>query len=225
MGAVPVQEPKWFLSGNLVMSPTSTSSRAAPEGADPVQVHQGDPRGGDQVGQLLVRGLLALVDPFEVGDQLGGDATASLAGGITWADRCQERPGLGCGQVLLHSAGNQLEQQVVHLRHLAGALLAQRPPTVDQDPQHRQLLVIDDGSQSAHPGADERHGVRIGGVGLAALPGGEHPRPRGQLRRDVDDLFAIGQEPVRHVPPDARTSLDRPDAVRPRPCTYRRIAA
>ena len=32
MGAVPVQEPKWFLSGNRVMSPTSTSSRAAPEG-------------------------------------------------------------------------------------------------------------------------------------------------------------------------------------------------
>jgi hypothetical protein len=35
MGAVPFQDAKWFLSGNRVMSPTLTSSRAAPEGPMP----------------------------------------------------------------------------------------------------------------------------------------------------------------------------------------------
>jgi hypothetical protein len=35
--------------------------------------------------------------------------------------------------------------------------------------------------------------VRIGGIGLAALSGGEDPCPGGQLRRDVDDLLAIGE--------------------------------
>ena len=35
MGAVPFQDAKWALVGNRVMSPTSTSSRAAPEGPIP----------------------------------------------------------------------------------------------------------------------------------------------------------------------------------------------
>jgi hypothetical protein len=35
MGAVPVHEAKWPLAGNRVMSSTSTSSRAAPDGPMP----------------------------------------------------------------------------------------------------------------------------------------------------------------------------------------------
>ncbi len=35
MGAVPFQEAKWLRSGNRAMSPTSTSSLAAPEGPMP----------------------------------------------------------------------------------------------------------------------------------------------------------------------------------------------
>jgi len=40
IGAVPFQDAKCALDGNRVMSPTSTNSLAAPEGPDPVQVHQ-----------------------------------------------------------------------------------------------------------------------------------------------------------------------------------------
>ena len=36
MGAVPFQDAKWLRSGNLVMSPTSTRSRAADEGPIPL---------------------------------------------------------------------------------------------------------------------------------------------------------------------------------------------
>jgi hypothetical protein len=57
--------------------------------------------------------------------------------------------------------------------------------------------------------------VRVGSVGLAALPGGEDPRPRGQLRRHVNDLFAVGEQPVGDVLADAGTALDRPNPVRP----------
>ena len=38
IGAVPFQDAKWALSGNLVTSATSTSSRAAPEGPIPCRV-------------------------------------------------------------------------------------------------------------------------------------------------------------------------------------------
>jgi hypothetical protein len=37
MGAVPFQDAKWALFGNRVMSPTSTSNRAAPEGPMPLR--------------------------------------------------------------------------------------------------------------------------------------------------------------------------------------------
>jgi hypothetical protein len=40
MGAVPFQEAKCALDGKRVMSPTSTSSRAAPDGPIPVQLRQ-----------------------------------------------------------------------------------------------------------------------------------------------------------------------------------------
>jgi hypothetical protein len=70
---------------------------------------------------------------------------------------------------------DELEQQLVQLGDLAGVLLTQRPSSVDQDPQHGKLRVVDHWSQTGHPGADQSDGVRVGGVGLAALPGSEHP--------------------------------------------------
>jgi len=94
-------------------------------------------------------------------------------------DLRQQRLGLRRGQVLLRAARNELEQQVVQLRDHAGVVFAERAAPVGQHAQHRELLVIDDRSQAGHAGADERDGVRVGGVGLAALPGGEHPSPGG----------------------------------------------
>ena len=96
-----------------------------------------------------------------------------------------------------------------------GVVLTQGPAAVDQDPQHRELLVVDHRTQPGHPGADQRDRVGVGGVGLAALAGREDPGPRRQLRRDVDDLLAIGQQPQRDVAADAAAALDRPDPVRP----------
>ena len=89
-----------------------------------------------------------------------------------------------------------------------------RTAAVDQDPQHRELLVVDHRPQPAHPGPDQRHRVRVGGVGLAALTGREDPRPCRELRRHVDDLLADGEQSHRDVVPDPAASLDRPDPVR-----------
>ena len=58
-----------------------------------------------------------------------------------------------------------------------GVVLAQGPAPVDQHPQHGQLLVVDDRPQPGHPDPDQGDGVRVRGVGLAALPGGERRAP------------------------------------------------
>ena len=46
---MPVQDAKWLRSGNRVMSPTSTSSPAAPGGSDAVQVEQSGSGRGDEL--------------------------------------------------------------------------------------------------------------------------------------------------------------------------------
>jgi hypothetical protein len=105
----------------------------------------------------------------------------------------------------------------VQLGDHPGVVLAQGTAPVDQDPQHRELLVVDHRTQTGHPGADQGDRVRVGGVGLAALPGGEHPRPGRELRGHVDDLFAVGEQALGDVPADALATLDRPHPVRPLP--------
>jgi hypothetical protein len=62
--------------------------------------------------------------------------------------------------------------------------------------------------------------VRVGGVGLAALTGREHPGPSRQLRWDVDDLLAGCKQPHRHMVADPVAALNRPHPVldgRPEP--------
>jgi len=120
-------------------------------------------------------------------------------------------------EILLRPARDQLEQQLVQLTDHPGVVLTQRPTPVAQDPQYRELLVIDHLAQPGHPGPDQRHRMRVGGVGLASLSGREDPGSRRQLRRHVDDLLAIVEQPQRDVAADAAAALDRPDPVRPPP--------
>ena len=53
------------------------------------------------------------------------------------------------------------------------------------------------------------------GVGLAVVAGVEQPDPGGELRRDVDDLLAVLEEPLRQRPAGTVAALDRPDPLRP----------
>jgi hypothetical protein len=61
--------------------------------------------------------------------------------------------------------------------------------------------IINDRPQPGHAGADQSDRMRVGGVGLAALPGGEHASSRGQLRWHVDDLLPS---------PNSRLAMCRP---------------
>jgi hypothetical protein len=56
--------------------------------------------------------------------------------------------------------------------------------------------------------------VGVDRVGLAALAGVEHSRPRGQFRGHVENGFAVGDQALGDVPADPGTPLDRPHPVR-----------
>ena len=53
----------------------------------------------------------------------------------------------------------------------------------------------------------------VGGVGLAALAGGEDPDTRRELRRHIEDLLAGSKQPDRDVMADPVAALDRPHAA------------
>ncbi|OLT36729.1 hypothetical protein BJF82_14355 [Kytococcus sp. CUA-901] len=95
--------------------------------------------------------------------------------------------------------GMSSRRSVVQLAHLAGVLGPQGGAPVHAHAQHLQLLVVDDWAQPGHADSDQGDGVGVGGVGLAALAGGEDPHSRGHLRRHVDHVLAVGDEPGGHV--------------------------
>ena len=97
---------------------------------------------------------------------------------------------------------------------------------VDQQPQHHQVARRQSTcTQAAAVAQGDHHDrVRVGGVGLAALPGVEHPHPRGQLRRHVQHRLAVGEQPLRERPADAVSALDRPHPPRPLPAAACSIA-
>jgi hypothetical protein len=94
---------------------------------------------------------------------------------------------------------------------------AQLVPPVAQQPQHLQLRIDRDLTQA--PVAQRHHHdrVRVGRVGLAALPGVEHPRPGGQLGGNVHDPFPVGQQPRRDRAADSVGALHGPRPLRPLP--------
>jgi hypothetical protein len=216
MGAVPFQEAKCALLGNRVMSPTSTSRRAAPEGPMPCRSISVVPVEATSSLSCLSASLerrwirsRSLISSAATRRRVlpvasRGRTLASMA--LAWAaDRLFFAP-----PGMSSSSSGQLGDH-------AGVVLTKGPAAVDQDPQDRELLVVDHRSKTRHPGADQSNRVRVGGAGLTTLPGGEHACPCGQLRWDVEDLFTIGEEPVGDVPADAVAAFDGPYPVRPLP--------
>ena len=183
--------------------------------SDAVQVHQGGAGLDDELLDLLVEGLGALIDLLQIADQFEGDAFAGLADQVAGPHPGEQDSGLGRRQVLLRAARNELEQQLMDLGDHPVMVLTESAAAVSQDPQQVVLLVVDDRPQTVHPHRDHGDRVRIVGVGLAALAGVEHPQPCRQLRRYVHHLFAGPDQPARDVPADPVAALDRPQPVGP----------
>ena len=103
-------------------------------GADAVQGQQGGVDLGQQRQQLLVRSLLAGIDPLEVHDQLHRDALAGLADDVPRTHRREQAACLGCGQVTLGAARNQFQHKGMQLVDLVRVFLADGATSVHQDP-------------------------------------------------------------------------------------------
>ena len=117
--------------------------------------------------------------------------------------------------------GQQPLEPVDGLDPAPGQLLA----AVGEHPQRLELAVELQHPQALGADRDDRDRVRVVGVGLAVVAGVEQPDPGGELRRDVDDVLAVVEQPLRQRPAGAVAALDRPDPLGPGLRRSLRIAA
>ena len=156
------------------MSPASTSGRAAPDGPIPSRLIRVVPVARRPAP---CRRLLALVDPFQVADQL----RRRPARRIPRPDPGEQRPGLGRGQWPSSPRPGSGREQPVQLEIIRvwSSPRDRRRSARTRSTASRASPVT---RRSPSSGAARRNRVRIGRIGLAALPGGKDPRPGGQLR-------------------------------------------
>jgi hypothetical protein len=165
-GAVPFQDAKWSRLANLLTSPMSPSSRAAPDGPIP----------GSCCSVLPVDATSSVSCAFAALIFLSMTATSVVS---SQASCRRVRPTMSRGRTVLSSAracgadrellgpaGNEFEQQVVQPAQRLGPGPAQTVTAIDQQLQ-RNGDIIDHGLTQT-VGAQRGHGdaVRVGGVGL-----------------------------------------------------------
>jgi hypothetical protein len=95
-----------------------------------------------------------------------------------------------------------------------GAGPARLIAAIHQQPQGDRRVVDLDLTQAGAAQPRHGHAVRVDRVGLACLPGVEHPHPRRQLGRHVHDGFAVGDQALGDVAADPGAALHRPHPVR-----------
>ena len=155
-GAVPFQEANRSRLANRWMSPTSASSRAAPEGPMPCSCSRVDPRAVTSSVSSLSGTLVFLPVASSSAISPGGEPTADLAGRVPRPDRGDQRAGLPRGQVLLGPAGQQLQQQPVQPVDDLGAGPAQLIAAVGEHAHHHQVLLDPDLDQAGSAQGGQR---------------------------------------------------------------------
>ncbi len=138
---MPFQDANRSLSAKRWMSPTSASSRAAPVGPMPGQVHQNGAAVGDKRGEFLLGGLDLAVDGLELTDQLDHDPAPGLAGQVSRFGRGDQGSGLRRGQEPFGTTGKQLQQQPMQPVDCLGAGPSELVAAVDEQTHHDQVAV------------------------------------------------------------------------------------
>ena len=101
--------------------------------------------------------------------------------------------------------------------HGLHALVGQFVAAVGEHPKRLEPTVSSGDPQTRGADRDDRDRVRIQRIGLAVMAGVEEPHPRGQLRRNIEDLFAGLDQALRQRTTGTVGALDRPDPMRPLP--------
>jgi hypothetical protein len=148
--------------------------------------------------------------------ELSGEIGAGQFDGTGRGDLPEDPGGLSCGDLLGDAAGNQVAEHGVQP---AGDLVTQPgqvPVTLSPHLQHCRVVL--GGHLAAGPGPQrrDRHGqgiVRVVFIRVASL---QQPHPRCQLRLNVQDPLAGGDELLGKQAAQPGSAPGRPGPLRPR---------
>ncbi|MGN6174326.1 MAG: hypothetical protein ACTHPS_15490 [Streptosporangiaceae bacterium] len=113
-----------------------------------MQLKQRGTLGLGQDSDLLLAGLDLAVDACQLGDQLGYEPPAGLAGDVAGPGGRDQGTGLGRGQELLRPSREQFQQQPVDPAAGLSAGPAQLVAPVSQQAQHDQIRADLDPDQA-----------------------------------------------------------------------------
>ena len=204
-------------SVNRVTVPTSTSSRAAPAGPIPYRSIRVDPLRRTAIRSSAVRALslASTVPRSSIRSMARRRRVAS--GRVPRPDPGQHPAGLrGAGPCFappgISSVSSRCSRLTICTRRWASS---SRRPTSSRITSRSSSSGTVRAGRGCAPRQQRSSGRRS--VGLAALPGVEHPHPGGQLRRHVQHWFPVAHQPLRQRTPGTVGAFDRPDPGRPLP--------
>ncbi|MCD2198232.1 hypothetical protein LQ327_33195 [Actinomycetospora endophytica] len=113
------------------------------------------------------------------------------------------------------AAGDQLGEQGVEPVDRLGAGPHDVVAVLDQGAQRGDRFVDGDTAQTYRGQRGDTDRDRVVAVALAAMPGGEHPHPRGQLRGYIHRVDAVRGQPGGQRRAQPGGALDRPHHLRP----------
>lgn len=122
-----------------------------------------------------------------------------------------------------HAPGQKVPEQRVEVVHRPGARLNEVVAPLGEHPQHvDQVLLVHSAKALALVGGDGGVDASSKSFSCAHCARREHPDPRRELRRDVDDhALAVGDQVLSERPPETRGSFYGPstllEALRPPP--------
>ena len=172
-GAVPGREAGRGGEAGDVSDVADESGRTT--GSDAVQLLQTATGLGEQLDQLHVGRFDLLVDAGHLGNEFRGESTLGAPHEVARTHGVEQGAGLGGGQRPFGSAGHQLEEQPVHAVDGLGAGAAQFIAAVGHEPDGGGDVIGADWAQAGGPQCGDRHRMRVHGVGLAAVAGGQYP--------------------------------------------------
>ena len=144
--------------------------------------------------EALLDGSDALIEGVDVADHIDGPLPAGLGRWAGWPQMAQQGSGHLGGQMAVGACGHELGQQPVQPVQGLGTRGDQVVAPVRQQPQDRGLVLDVDLVQALAALGGQGDRDRVTGVVFAAVAGGQLPHPGGELGRDVDDLFAVGDQ-------------------------------
>ncbi len=156
------------------------------------------------------------VEAAQVGEELGGELAAGQRNSAGRGDLLEDAGGLGCGDLLRVTAGDQVAE---HRVQPAGDLVAgpgQVPVPLGPDLQHRGVVL--GGHRAPGRGAQrrDRHRQGIVRVVLVGVPGLQQPHPGGQLGRHIQHPLPGGDQLLGQQVAQPGGALHRPGPLRPR---------